>query len=110
MEVNFQSSQSEFFNTLRSKVNQYFRDKNIKRTGGVNLLIKTLVILFVLSGIYVWLVAFSPASWWLCVGLYCFLGLVIALIGFNVMHDGSHGSFSDNKVVNRIMAYSLNFL
>ena len=38
------------------------------------------------------------------------LGGVVAAIGFNVMHDGAHGSFSKYKWVNRFAAFSLNIL
>jgi linoleoyl-CoA desaturase len=38
------------------------------------------------------------------------LGGVIAAIGFNVMHDGSHGSFSENKVMNKVAAHSISML
>jgi len=32
--------------------------------------------------------------------LYIGLGIVIALVGFNMMHDGGHGSFSQKPSVN----------
>jgi linoleoyl-CoA desaturase len=38
------------------------------------------------------------------------LGLAMAGIGFNVMHDGGHGSYSSNPRVNRLMARSLDLL
>jgi linoleoyl-CoA desaturase len=38
------------------------------------------------------------------------LGGVVAAIGFNVMHDGAHGSFSKYKWVNSVAAFSLNIL
>jgi linoleoyl-CoA desaturase len=38
------------------------------------------------------------------------LGGVVAAIGFNVMHDGAHGSFSKYKWVNGLAAFSLNIL
>ena len=34
----------------------------------------------------------------------------MALIGFNIMHDGSHGSFSTSGKINSFMAYTLNLL
>src|SRR5438067_1517509 len=97
MDVKFEPSQTDFFKRLRSEVNNYFIHKNIKSTGGARLWIKTGIIASALAGVYLWLVAFSPSSWWLCIPLYIILGVVIALIGFNVMHDGSHGSFSGRK-------------
>jgi linoleoyl-CoA desaturase len=38
------------------------------------------------------------------------VGLAMAGIGFNVMHDGGHGSYSPNPRVNRLMARSLDLL
>jgi linoleoyl-CoA desaturase len=36
------------------------------------------------------------------------LGFNLAVIGFNVMHEGGHQSFSRHKLINDISAYSLN--
>jgi linoleoyl-CoA desaturase len=38
------------------------------------------------------------------------MGGLVAAIGFNVMHDGSHGSFSTNKWLNKIAASSISLL
>jgi linoleoyl-CoA desaturase len=38
------------------------------------------------------------------------LGLLLALIGFNVQHDGGHESLSRSRVVNRCAAFSLDLL
>jgi len=38
------------------------------------------------------------------------MGANMALLGFNVMHEGGHQSFSSNKWVNKFSAYSLNIL
>ncbi len=48
----------------------------------------------------------SLANWLLCV----MMGLGMAGIGFCVMHDANHGSFSRKKWVNNFMGFSLNFL
>jgi linoleoyl-CoA desaturase len=47
---------------------------------------------------------------WLACTLCGVLGLIMASIGFNVMHDACHGSFSQNEKLNNIMGYSLNIL
>ena len=60
-------------------------------------------------GLYVHLVFFTPPAIWAL--LECaLLGCVIAAIGFNVMHDGAHGSFSRFAWVNRLAAYTLGVL
>jgi linoleoyl-CoA desaturase len=42
--------------------------------------------------------------------LCCLLGFVIASIGFNVMHDACHGSYSSKSWVNETMALSSNLM
>jgi len=42
--------------------------------------------------------------------LWAILGFVLASVGFNVMHDACHGSFSSKKWVNEIFGHTLNAL
>jgi len=37
-------------------------------------------------------------------------GVNLAAIGFNIMHDAGHNSFSENKRLNTLLSYSLNLL
>src|SRR5690606_28352208 len=48
--------------------------------------------------------------WAISVILCVLLGINFAAIGFNIMHDAGHNSFSDNKKVNTVLSYSLNLL
>ena len=50
------------------------------------------------------LLVFCVGTWWLAVPLAVSLGLAMAGVGFNVMHDGGHRSFSGRQWVNKIMA------
>lgn len=109
MQIKFDNSQAAFFYALRSRVNDYFKASKIKSTGNFTLYLKAAVLLSALIGIYITLVFFTPGIW-ISAGLVLLLGITMALIGFNIMHDGSHGSFSGNRRVNAIMAYSLNLL
>ncbi|WP_317235994.1 fatty acid desaturase family protein [Niabella hibiscisoli] len=52
---------------------------------------------------------YTPQAW-LALTECLFLGLLTAAIGFNVMHDGAHGSFSNNTKVNMAAAYTLDLL
>lgn len=110
MQVKFNNKQAAFFFTLRSRVNEYFKTHQKKSTGDSRLYIKTITIFLAFGAIYSWLVFFTPSSILLGVTLSVALGIVMALIGFNVMHDGSHGSYSTKGTLNTIMAYSSNFL
>lgn len=95
--------------TLKKRVNEYFEHQDVKPTGNYKLYLKCAVLLTSYAGLYIHLVFFTPAAWWAiceCV----LLGLLTASIGFNVMHDGSHGSFSRHSWINRLAAMSLDFL
>ncbi|MFY8185680.1 MAG: acyl-CoA desaturase, partial [Bacteroidia bacterium] len=106
MQVKFSNTQPTFFFTLRSRVNEYFKTNHKKTTGDFRLYLKTITILVAFFSLYVWLVFFTPSNIWAGIGGSVLMGFVMALIGFNLMHDGSHGSYSTKGTLNTIMAYS----
>lgn len=107
--VSFNNKNSEFFKSLTSKVDQYFKSNNIKETGNYKLYLKTILLGLSLITLYITLVFFTPPGW-VSILLCCLMGLTLAGIGFNVMHDGAHGSFSTKPWVNELMGYSLNVM
>ncbi|MBL7816684.1 MAG: acyl-CoA desaturase [Saprospiraceae bacterium] len=98
-----------FYNDLRRRVNQYFTEVNSTPTGNWQLYSKAIFLIVAHVAIYVTLVFFTPV-WWISLPLCAILGLLTAGIGFNIMHDGGHGSFSKSKALNRAAAFSLNIL
>lgn len=109
-QTTFAKTPPVFFQRLREVTEAYFKENNIPKTGDLRLYTKTAVLVAALVGLYIVLVFFTPASAWISLGLCAVLGVVVASIGFNVMHDGAHGSYSRRKWVNETMAHSLNFL
>ncbi len=108
-QIKFNSNQSAFYTDLKSKVNQYFQQRKKKTHGDSRLYIKAALFLTSFLACYIVLVFFTPST--LIAALMCvFLGLITAAIGFNIMHDGGHGSFSGSKTVNRMAALTLNML
>lgn len=108
-QVKFNGNQSAFYVDLKNRVNSYFTERKIDQHGDLRLHFKAGLLLTVFAATYILLVFFTPPALWsilLCV----LLGITTAGIGFNVMHDGSHGSFSNNKTVNRFAALTLNLL
>lgn len=107
--ISFNNSQSPFFKSLKEKVNHYFTENQISKTGGKKLFYKGLII--GLSGLtlYIILVFFTPPTL-LAIVLCGLLGANLAMIGFNIMHEGGHGSFSKYTWLNEFSAYSLNAL
>ena len=47
---------------------------------------------------------------WLLFLLYIIAGLGMAGIGMGIMHDAIHGSYSQNKTVNKYMGYTMNLV
>lgn len=94
---------------LKNRVHQYFEENGIKQTGNFALWHKAIVLILGFMAIYLHLLIVQPAWYW---GLLecALLGAVVASIGFNVMHDGGHGSFSQSKSVNKLASWSSSML
>jgi linoleoyl-CoA desaturase len=107
--VQFNAKENPFFDSLRKRVDDYFDKNNLSYKGNWKIVVKTVFFFAAAAGTYSWLVFFTPAVW-LSVLLCVLLGVLFAGIGFNVMHDGAHGSYSNIKWINEVMGYSLNLL
>ena len=100
---------ANFFRTLNSRVNKYFRENKIKRTGNWKVWLKTLIMfsLFLVPYALILTLNMSP---WLQVILVFVMGIGMAGVGMNVMHDGNHGSFSNKDWINKLMGSSIYIL
>ncbi len=105
----FLHGKSEFHSVLKKRVNDYFRDRQRPQTGTNQLIIKGLLFCVAYVVLYIHLVFFTPGVWIAIPECVIFGGLTSA-IGFNVMHDGAHGSFSQSDILNKLAGFSLNFL
>lgn len=105
----FLQGQGNFHMALKQRVNQYFSEKKKLSTGNTSLMLKGILFFAGYFFLYIHLIFFTPI-WWIAVPECVLFGGLIAAIGFNVMHDGAHGSFSKHKIVNKIAGSSLNFL
>ena len=105
--VKFANNNSLFFTTLRSRVNEYFLLNRLSSTGNTILYVKSAILISMMLLNYVMLVFFTPDNAILAYGLCATLGFWFAAIGFNVMHDGAHASYSDKKWLNTLMANTL---
>ncbi|MBF9254478.1 acyl-CoA desaturase [Pontibacter sp. 172403-2] len=105
----FAVQQSSFHAELKRRANNYFQEKGVSTTGNYKLFTKAAILSVSLILIYIHLVFFTPAAW-LAILECIVLGGLTAAMGFNVMHDGSHGSFSKIKRLNELASMSLNVL
>src|SRR5258708_5038846 len=105
----FQKTPLSFHNEIKKRISEYLKNKGKATTGNFKLHFKAIILVTGLLAIYTHLVFFTPPPVWAVIECV-FLGCVTAAIGFNVMHDGAHGSFSKYKWVNVLAAFSLNIL
>lgn len=100
---------SRFFTEIKEKKDRYFAEKMIDAAGNRKLYIKGAIQIASAVALYTVLVFFTPPAW-LAVMLCAILGFNMAVIGFNVMHEGGHQCFSRHGWLNTAAAYSLNVL
>jgi linoleoyl-CoA desaturase len=105
----FSGTPHTFHTDLKRRITAYFEDLGKASTGNGKLYLKAAVLGISFVGLYTHLVFFTPATF-LAILECLLLGCVISAIGFNIMHDGAHGSFSKHKWLNMVAALSLNVL
>jgi linoleoyl-CoA desaturase len=109
MTPKFPAASPSLHGALKAGVAQYFDEQELESKGNGQLYAKAAIILSGLIGLYIHLVFFTPA-WYFAAPECVLLGLFITGTGFNVMHDGSHGSFSSRPWVNTFAAGTLECL
>lgn len=103
-------AQTEFFKTLRQRVHSHFSESHRSTSGDWRLLIKALVMLALFAMPYGLLILGGFDHLGLFFLLWTLMGLGIAAIGVNVMHDANHGSFSRHRSVNNVVRLVMNML
>lgn len=100
---------SQFFPTLKKRVDEYFVHRKLAKTGEEKLVIKTIILLC----IYILpfgILLYSQPGWSITLMLWAIMGLGTAGLGMCVMHDANHGAYSINPAVNWMMSHVLNLM
>ena len=97
---------AKFFRTLNKKVNGYFKENNLKKTGNWKLYLKA-IFMFALLIVPLVLALTLTMSTWTLILCMVIMGVGMAGVGMNVMHDANHESFSSKKWVNKLMGSSI---
>ena len=105
--ITFSNRNNDFYQSVKASVDEYFEQRKIKRTGDWRLFSKAIILIGAAIAMYCLLMFVKmnalPALL-LCVGL----GFVFASIGFSVMHDANHGSYSTRPWLNDALGLSMN--
>jgi len=105
--IHFPSGRRVVYQHLTRTVKQHFSSSQQTRSGNARLYRKAVIIslMFISSFAAIFLL---PEQWnWVA---WLAHGIATALVGFNIMHDGAHGSFSRSNKLNRFAALSFNLI
>ena len=107
--VSFNNSNPVFYTSLKTAVDKYFKQSGKKKTGNILLYGKSIVLILLALGLYAILLVVPMTVLPRILSSLVF-GFVLACIGFNIMHDANHGSYSSRKWVNETLGLTLNAL
>ena len=107
--ITFDNRNNQFYQSLKTSVDQYFETNRIKKTGDWRLYIKTITLITAAILMYSSLI-FLKLSAMPALLICVVLGFTFASIGFSVMHDANHGSYSTKPWLNDLLGLSANAL
>jgi linoleoyl-CoA desaturase len=97
---------SDFYKELNERIEQYFSEKGIRKTGNKTMIFK-IILYFSLDILFYVLMITSTTT----IGFYTFyllMGISILLTAFNISHDAAHGVAVKSKFWNKLL-FSLSF-
>ncbi|MCK6600204.1 MAG: acyl-CoA desaturase [Bacteroidetes bacterium] len=101
---------SEFFQTLRARVNTYFETRGIKKQATGGMMFKTVFMIALYFIPYLLMMTGVVESAWLIMTMFILMSFGMAGIGMGVMHDANHGSYSRYHWLNTILGNMLSLL
>ncbi len=109
--IRFNTTSRQFYTELKKRVDSYFKENKLSKSGNLNMYLKTAFMFGCYFGFYGLIVGhvFESKLIWLL--LAALMGVSFAGIGLCVMHDANHGSYSKNQTVNRLLGiFSMNVI
>lgn len=97
---------ADFATTLRTRVNKYFTDNNIKQGANPEMVLKSISAISIYVIPYILMLTLNISSLPVLFILWMIMGFGTAFIGMAVMHDSLHGSYSRRKGINTLVSFS----
>lgn len=107
IEHHFPAGKRPTYQKISAVAKEYFSQQSIARSGNKALYRKAIVVISLFVCSYIAMLALPGTYNWL---LWIVHGFITVLLGFNVMHDGAHESFSQSRTLNRLAAISFNLI
>ena len=105
----FNNKNNAFYQDLKQAVDNYFTENKVGKTGDWRLFSKTIILIGSAIAVY-YCVMFLQIGVLPALLLAMLFGFLAASIGFSVMHDANHGSYSPNNKLNDFLGLSANVL
>ena len=103
--LRFDNTNKQFYTELKKRVDAYFKDNQISKSGNWNMFLKMVFMFSIYLAPYFLIIfnVFDSKVIWLL--LAAVMGFAMSGLGLSVMHDANHGSFSKNTTFNRWLGY-----
>ncbi|MFN0274913.1 MAG: fatty acid desaturase family protein [Chitinophagales bacterium] len=101
-----ETPRTEFFTVLRNRVNQYFIDNKIEKTGDYRMVIKSVFMLGLYLAPFV-LICCNILPIWATFLCWIAMGFGMSGVGMSVMHDANHGAYAKNNFVNNMLSRTI---
>ncbi|MEO5971698.1 MAG: acyl-CoA desaturase [Bdellovibrionia bacterium] len=103
--ITFDENSSEFGKVLRKRVNHYLKENNLQHTANWSSKLQ-MVALFLTNFLVYGLLVFGHHSTLVNVFLCIMQGLLIASVGFNILHETVHSNISKNPKIANSLRYA----
>ncbi len=97
-----------FFKTLQNRINAYFKQAQIAKTGNTKAYLKAVVLLSLYLACFV-SILLSTSLLQLYVS-YILMGSLTIFVALNIAHDAAHNTFSKSKTINELLLFTFDFL
>ncbi|MDI1354497.1 MAG: acyl-CoA desaturase [bacterium] len=101
--------EKNFAMALKKNVNAYFKTNNISTKANAAMVVKTIVLIALYIAPFV-LILSIPMSGLLALLCTVVMGIGVAGVGMGVMHDATHGAYSNSPWVNKLFAGTIYLL
>jgi linoleoyl-CoA desaturase len=108
--IKFTSTEKkDFSKTLNKRVNNYFKSKNLPKTGDYRIWIKVIAMpLLYFLPFFILLSNLFFENIFAFYGLWILMGIGMSGCGLGIMHDACHGAISKNKSINNLIGFVIN--
>jgi linoleoyl-CoA desaturase len=103
------TKQLGFRKTVNERVEAFLNQNNLSARDVPSMYGKTIIVFLWYVGAYL-LIMLGGFEWYINIALYVVYAMSVAGLGFNVMHDAIHGSYSRHPRINQILSFTMELI